>query len=89
MIYKKQKVRFSSDDRRPKSDKDYVKLHYSKKMVKKQNKIVWHVKEAPTNKTVGKFFFEEDADKLVKFQNTHKVWEMSGGIPRFLWVDNT
>ena len=54
-------------------------------MVKRGRKILWQVKERPTNNIVGTYFFEEDADKLVKFQNKHRVWEMNGGIPRFLW----
>jgi hypothetical protein len=85
---KTQKVRFSKSDRRPKADKDYDRLHYSKKMVKKGRKIIWQVKEKPTNNIIGTYFFEEDADKLVKFQNKNRVWEMNGGIPRFLWCNN-
>ena len=83
---KKQKVRFQKGDKRPKADKDYDKLSYSKKMVKKGRKILWQVKERPTNNIVGTYFFEEDAHKLVKFQNKHKVWQINGGVPRFLWT---
>ena len=82
---KKQKVSFSRGDKRPKADSEYGKLSYTKKMVKRGRKILWQVKERPTNNIVGTYFFEEDADKLVKFQNKHRVWEMNGGIPRFLW----
>ena len=40
------------------------------------------------NNIVATYFFEEDADKLVKFQNKNRVWEMNGGIPKFLWCNN-
>ena len=40
---KKQKVRFQKGDKRPKADKDYDKLSYSKKMVKRGRKILWQV----------------------------------------------
>jgi hypothetical protein len=83
-----QKVRFNKEDRRPKANKDYDKLSYSKKMVKKGRKIIWHVKEKPTNNIIAHYFFEEDADKLVKFQNKNRVWEMNGGVPKFLWINN-
>ena len=73
---KKQKVRFSKGDKRPKADSEYVRLSYSKKMVKRGRKILWQVKEKPTNNIVGTYFFEEDADKLVKFQNKNRVWEL-------------
>ena len=84
---KKQKVRFQKGDKRPRADKDYDKLSYTKKMVKKGRKILWQVKEKPTNNIVGTYFFEEDADRLVKFQNKHRVWELNGGIPKFLWCN--
>ncbi len=54
-------------------------------MVKEGRKILWHVREHPTNNVVGKYFFEDDANVLADFQNKHKVWQVSGGIPRFLW----
>ena len=44
-----------------------------------------HVVEQPTNNVVGKYFFEDDANVLADFQNKHKVWQVNGGIPRFLW----
>ena len=55
-------------------------------MKKKGKDIVWQVVEKPTNNIVSEFFFEEDAFKLVKFQNKHKVWQANGGIPKFLWT---
>ena len=66
---KKQKVRFSRNDKRP--AKYNYKLSYEKKLVKKGKKILWHVIEKPTNQIVSEFFFEEDADKLAKFQNKY------------------
>jgi hypothetical protein len=54
-------------------------------MVKEGKKILWHVLEQPTNNVVAKHFFEEDAKKLADFQNKHKVWQVNGGIPRYLW----
>ena len=53
-------------------------------MVKKGKSIVWHVIEYPTKSIVSEFFFEEDAQKLVQFQNKHKVWQENGGVPSFL-----
>ena len=46
-------------------------------MVKKGRKITWQVKEKPTNNIVATYFFEEE--------NKNLVWEMNGGIPKFLW----
>ena len=40
-------------------------------MVKEGKKILWHVIEMPTNNIVSKYFFEEDAQELAKFQNKH------------------
>ena len=83
---KKQKVRFYKGDRRPKHDKEYDKLSYEKKMKKIGRKIIWQVFELPTKKVVAEFFFEEDAEKLINFQNKHRVWEPNGGIPSFLYI---
>jgi hypothetical protein len=79
---KKQKVRFSRNDKRP--AKYTYKLSYETKMVKKGRKILWHVIERPTGSIISEFFFEEDADKLAKFQNKNKVWQDSGGIVKHL-----
>jgi hypothetical protein len=38
-------------------------------------------------KVVAEYFFEEDAHKLVSFQNKHKVWQAQGGIPSFLYIN--
>ena len=61
---KVQKVRFSRNDRRPKSDKDYDKLHYSKKMVKRGRKILWQVKEIDieVNLNIDEINYKEPAD---------------------------
>ena len=81
---KKQKVRFHKGDKRPSTLEGT--LSYSKKMKKKGKDIVWQVVEKPSNNIVGEYFFEEDAHKLVKFQNKNKVWQNNGGIPKFLWT---
>ncbi len=63
-----------------------TKLKYSKKMIKRKNKIVWRVIEKPKNVIVGEYFFEEDAKDIVNFQNKNQVWAINGGIPEFLQV---
>ena len=83
---KKQKVRFHKGDRRPKHDKEYDQLSYEKKMKKKGSKIIWQVFELPKKKIVAEFFFEEDAQKMIDFQNKHRVWQPNGGIPSFLYI---
>ena len=83
---KKQKVRFHKGDRRPKHDKEYDNLSYEKKMKKKGSKLIWQVFELPTKKVVAEFFFEEDAQKMIDFQNKHRVWQPNGGIPSFLYI---
>ena len=81
---KTQKVRFRKGDKRP---GNFVgTLSYTKKMIKKRKNIYWQVIEKPTKNVVWEGFFEEDAHKLVKFQNKHKVWQVNGGIPKFLWT---
>ena len=79
---KTQKVRFHKGDRRPGGLEQ--KLKYIKKLTKKGRKILWQVIEQPTNTIIKTFFFEEDADKLCKFQNKHLVWSINGGVPSFL-----
>jgi len=37
-----------------------TKLKYSKKMIKRKNKIVWRVIEKPKNDIVGEYFFKEE-----------------------------
>ena len=80
---KTQKVKFHKGDSKP--AKTISKLSYSTEMEKKGRKIVWCVREKPTNNIVGKYFFEEDAQNLAQFQNKHRVWQENGGIPKFLW----
>jgi hypothetical protein len=79
---KTQKVKFHRGDKRPNNEQP--ELSYTKKMIKKGKDIIWQVIEKPTNKVISEYFFEEDAFKLVKFQNKNKVWEPNGGIPKFL-----
>ena len=81
---KTQKVRFRKGDKRPGNFNGT--LSYTKKMIKKTNNIYWQVIEKPTKNIIWEGFFEEDAHKLVKFQNKHKVWQVNGGIPKFLWT---
>ena len=81
---KKQKVRFHKGDKRPNNLQP--DLSYIKKMVKRGKDIIWQVIEKPTKNVISECFFEEDAHKLVKFQNKHKVWEPNGCIPKFLWI---
>ena len=80
---KKQKVRFHRGDRRPYTIKK--KLTYSTEMIKEGKKILWGVREQPTNNVVAKYFFEEDAKKLAEFQDKHKVWQENGGLPKMFW----
>ena len=80
---KTQKVRFNKGDRRPYTMKK--KLTYSTEMIKEGKKILWGVREQPTNNIVAKYFFEEDAKKLTEFQDKHKVWQENGGIPKMFW----
>ena len=81
MTIKTQKVKFHRGDRRPNNEQP--KLSYTKKMVKRGKDIIWQVIEKPTKSIICEYFFEEDAHKLVKFQNKNKVWEPNGGIPKF------
>lgn len=83
---KKQKVRFHKGDKRP-GNNNLRTLHYRKKMVKRGNDIIWQVIELPNKNVVAEYFFEEDAHRLVKFQNKYKVWQQSGGIPKFLYIN--
>ena len=81
---KTQKVRFRKGEKRPGNFEGT--LSYTKKMIKKKKNIYWQVIEKPTKNIIWEGFFEEDAHKLVKFQNKHKVWQVNGGIPKFLWT---
>jgi hypothetical protein len=62
-------------------------LKYKTKMIKKKGEIVWQVIEYPTKSIILESFFEEDAQKLVDFQNKNQVWKYNGGLPGFLCVD--
>jgi|TARA_B100001113_G_scaffold171496_1_gene140321 hypothetical protein len=85
MAEKKQKVRFRKGDKRPAKHK--FTLSYETKPVKKGRKIVWQVIEKPTGSIIKECFFEEDADKLAKFQNKHKVWQENGGVVKHLCIN--
>jgi len=63
-----------------------IKLKYSKKLRKKGGKMFWQVIEKPTNVLIQEFFFEEDAKKIVDFQNKNQVWAINGGVPDFLTI---
>tara|TARA_R110001592_G_scaffold92224_1_gene269057 strand:+ start:1095 stop:1355 length:261 start_codon:yes stop_codon:yes gene_type:complete len=82
---KNQKVKFHRGDKRP-GDQQKKDLHYRKKMTKKNGDIIWQVLEYPNKVVVAEYFFEEDAHRLVKFQNKNKVWNLEGGIPKFLHI---
>jgi len=82
-MVKKQQVRFHRGDRRPYTMKQ--KLTYSVQMIKEGKKILWGVREQPTNNIIAKYFFEEDAKKLAEFQDKHKVWQENGGLPKMFW----
>jgi hypothetical protein len=79
---KKQKVRFHKNDKRP----GHLGTHlsYEKKLIKKKGHIYWQAIERPTGTIIRQSFFEEDIENLVKFQNTHRQWQLNGGIPKFL-----
>ena len=83
-MVKTQKVRFHKGDKRPNNEQP--DLSYTKKMIKRGKNIIWQVIEKPTMSIISECFFEEDAHKLVKFQNKHKVWQLNGGVPKFLWT---
>jgi hypothetical protein len=83
---KKQKVKFHRGDRRPRPDSENVSLTYRKRMKKKGHKIYWQVVEYPTKNVISEYFFREDAEKLVTFQNKNQVWKGNGGIPKFLFT---
>jgi len=83
---KKQKVKFHKGDRRPKPDSEYGNLTYRKRMKKKGRKIYWQVVEYPSKNVISEYFFREDAEKLVSFQNKNQVWKNNGGIPKFLFT---
>ena len=84
LMVKTQKVRFHKGDKRPNNEQP--DLSYTKKMIKRGKNIIWQVIEKPTMSIISECFFEEDAHKLVKFQNKHKVWHLNGGVPKFLWT---
>ena len=61
-------------------------LRYEKKLVKEGKEVYWTVIEYPKNVVVAEYFFEEDASRMVKFQNENQVFKGEGGIPEMLHV---
>ena len=59
---------------------------YEKKLSKRDGILSWLVIERPTGSIINSFTFEEDAQEVVDFQNKHKVWAASGGLPQYLTV---
>jgi len=59
---------------------------YEKKLSKMDGILSWLVIERPTGSIINSFTFEEDAQEVVDFQNKHKVWAASGGLPQYLTV---
>ena len=58
-----------------------------RKLNQKRKNIFWQVIEKPTGSIIKECFFEEDADKLAKFQNKHKVWQENGGVVKHLCIN--
>ena len=63
-----------------------IELKYEKKLAKKGNEVYWRVIEYPKNVIVAEYFFEEDASRMVKFQNENQVFKGEGGIPEMLHI---
>ena len=61
-------------------------LRYEKKLVKEGKEVYWTVIEYPKNVVVAEYFFEEDASRMMKFQNENQVFKGEGGIPEMLHV---
>ena len=63
-----------------------TELKYEKKLVKEGKEVYWRVIEYPKNIVVAEYFFEEDASRMVKFQNENQVFKGEGGIPEMLRI---
>ena len=63
-----------------------IELKYEKKLAKKGNEVYWRVIEYPKNVVVAEYFFEEDASRMMKFQNENQVFKGEGGIPEMLHI---
>lgn len=57
-------------------------LNYTYKPVKKGNDMYFEVYE--NAKVIAKYFFEDDAKRIVNFQNKNQVWRMNEGVPNWL-----
>ena len=62
------------------------KISYEVKLVKRKSKVRWLCIERPTGSIITESEFEDEAQRVCDFQNKHKVWQMNGGIPQFLWT---
>ena len=60
-------------------------IYYKTEMVKKGKDILWRAVEMPSKLVLKESFFEEDAKKLVKFQNQNKTFGKFG-FPKFFDV---
>ena len=61
-------------------------LKYKKKLVKTGKEVFWQVIEYPRDIVVAEYFFEEDASRMVSFQNENQVFKGDGGIPEMLHI---
>ena len=61
-------------------------LKYKKKLVKQGKEVYWQVIEYPKKVVVAEYFFEEDASRMMKFQNENQVFKRDGGIPEMLHI---
>ena len=63
-----------------------IELKYEKKLAKKGNEVYWRVIEYPKNVVVAEYFFEEDASRMMIFQNENQIFKGEGGIPEMLYI---
>ena len=63
-----------------------TELKYKKKLVKTGKEVFWQVIEYPRDIVVAEYFFEEDASRMVSFQNENQVFKGDGGIPEMLHI---
>ena len=73
-------------ERKPSRGPSKDSFSYEKKLSKRDGELSWLVIERPTGSIINSFTFEEDAQEVVDFQNKHKVWAASGGLPQYLTV---
>ena len=73
-------------EKKPRRGPSKDSFSYEKKLSKMDGILSWLVIERPTGSIINSFTFEEDAQEVVDFQNKHKVWAASGGLPQYLTV---